>query len=271
MHTYSDSNFKTYDKFLIHASNQYLFKGSDYYKNLNTCDGPPPVSTFKNWFKAKNKRSIYSQSQNTNKKARTVKNPRLDDMVFNYIVKAENKLSEFGLGLSWSVVQSRALQFAKQLHLNGLMNDEDFINFRASRGWIEKLKRRKKLSVSKLLGEANTLSPAVLEAKITEFRDELLALMNEHDVDSSHVFNADQTGLYYRRFPCTTIVSADRKQFVKGTKAMKDKDRITAMVCTSSTGAKVPIAFVGKAKTPHCCFWDCPYLQNYTSNNKTLV
>ena len=33
---------------------------------------------------------------------------------------------------------------------------------------------------------------------------------------------------------------------------MKDKERLTAMVCTSAVGCKVDIALVGKHKKPHC-------------------
>lgn len=33
---------------------------------------------------------------------------------------------------------------------------------------------------------------------------------------------------------------------------MKSKDRITAYVCTDAIGDKVPMAFIGKSKTPRC-------------------
>ena len=39
-----------------------------------------------------------------------------------------------------------------------------------------------------------------------------------------------------------------------GVKAMKDKNRITIMVCISATGQKVPLSVVGKAHRPQC--WD---------------
>ena len=48
---------------------------------------------------------------------------------------------------------------------------------------------------------------------------------------------------------------------------MKDKNRITAMVCTTSTGSKVPIAFVGKVKNPRC-FIGKNRPQFYTHNKK---
>ena len=46
---------------------------------------------------------------------------------------------------------------------------------------------------------------------------------------------------------------------------MKDKDRITCMVCTSSHGKKCPLAHVGKSKKPRC-FDDHGVPDHYTSN-----
>ena len=53
-------------------------------------------------------------------------------------------------------------------------------------------------------------------------------------------------------FRALQICSKDRIKYIKGTKAMKDKDRITSMVCTSVKGMKCPIAYVGRAKRPRC-------------------
>ena len=267
MKQFHELNFTGKEKFLTHARTMYEIKSSDYYKKLKDSNGVPSFNTFKNWFKTREKHKIELNKTGTKKKLRKVQCQELDDLVTKYIVGAESKLSEFGIGLSWSVVQTRAMKIAKELNANGIMSDEHYRGFTASRGWVQKLKTRRNLSLMKLVGEANTLSAAELEVAITQFRADLSSLMDDHDVDPAHVFNADQTGLYYRRFPCTTIVSADRKQYVKGTKAMKDKSRITAMVCTASTGPKVPIAFVGRAKNPRC-FAGKTRPQFYTHNKK---
>ena len=102
----------------------------------------------------------------TKKKLRQVKCPELDDLVTKYIVSAEAKLSQYGIGLSWGVVQARALKIAKELNENGTMSDDDFYEFSASRGWVEKLKTRRNLSLMKLVGKANTLSVVELGVAI---------------------------------------------------------------------------------------------------------
>jgi len=66
------------------------------------------------------------------------------------------------------------------------------------------------------------------------------------------VWNADQTGLYYRKLPDRIYVDKDRKNSVRGVKAMKDKSRITIMVCISAEGEKAPLSVVGKPVSPEC-------------------
>jgi hypothetical protein len=146
------------------------------------------------------------------------------------------------LGITWAIIQVKAKHFGKELNDRGLMTDEEYESFKFSRCWIEGLRKRNDLKCIKLVGEANTLSEEAYQEVIAESRDSLHDLMETHNVPASHVFNANQTGLYYRRFPCTTICQASRVQHVKGTKAMKDKDRITAMVCILSDGVNVLLA-----------------------------
>lgn len=93
--------------------------------------------------------------------------------------------------------------------------------------------------------------------------------MQTHNVDIKHLFNADQTGNNYRRFPCTTICKKEKVDETKGTKAAKDKDRLTSMVCTSSEGKKCPLAYVGKAARPHCFADISEDLKKHYTSNKT--
>ena len=66
------------------------------------------------------------------------------------------------------------------------------------------------------------------------------------------IYNADQTGLYYQKLPNRIYLNKDYKKDCKGAKQMKDKTMITLMVCTAASGWKVPLAMIGKAKTPKC-------------------
>ena len=71
--------------------------------------------------------------------------------------------------------------------------------------------------------------------------------MNLVYVPPSRVYNGDQTGLYYQKLPNRMYVDKDTKHTHAGVKQMKDKTRVTLMVCTAADGSKVPLAVVGKS------------------------
>nr|CAH0102900.1 unnamed protein product [Daphnia galeata] len=71
----------------------------------------------------------------------------------------------------------------------------------------------------------------------------------------NNTFNMDESGLFYRCMPNRTYIvgGGDVRQLGKGTKAMKAKDRVTAVFCSNSTGTcKVPPLIIGTSKQPHC-------------------
>jgi len=73
-------------------------------------------------------------------------------MVILHITGAEAKLSEFGIVLPWAVMRERAQSFVQELNANGIMSNDNLHEFKASKGWIEKMKKRNNLSLSKLVG-----------------------------------------------------------------------------------------------------------------------
>ena len=117
------------------------------------------------------------------------------------------------------------------LNESNIMNDEDFRKFKASKECICRLGRRKDLKLINLQGELNKTSVEACENFMSAFRDNLKAVMEEHDISEELVFNEDRSALYFKHFPCTTIIANDQSNYVKGTKSMKPKDRITEMVC----------------------------------------
>ena len=61
------------------------------------------------------------------------------------------------------------------------------------------------------------------------------------------VYNADETGLFFRMTPNQTLAT----KTVKGMK--KDKNRITVLLCTNATGTdKLKPLVIGKSAKPRC-------------------
>lgn len=64
----------------------------------------------------------------------------------------------------------------------------------------------------------------------------------------------DKTGFFFRLVPRTSyVLEAESKRALRGIKAMRAKDRVTAYICTNADGSdKVDLTIIGKAKNPSC-------------------
>ena len=74
--------------------------------------------------------------------------------------------------------------------------------------------------------------------------------LEEYIIPPLHVYNVDQTGLYFQNLPHWMYVDKDTKHNHAGVKQMKDKTRVILMVCAIIDGTKVPFVIVGKSKKP---------------------
>ena len=93
-------------------------------------------------------------------------------------------------------------------------------------------------------GSADTEAAAPRLTKITEQLEEYPA---------ARVYNMDDTGLFYRCLPDRAYVKAGQGQQVRGTKAMKAKDRVTLIFACKKTGShRIPGSMIGKAKQLKC-------------------
>ena len=67
--------------------------------------------------------------------------------------------------------------------------------------------------------------------------------MSIHDYAPKDIFNADETGLYFRALPTRSmVVKGDPR---KGTKS--SKERITALLAASATAEKLKPYVIGKS------------------------
>lgn len=87
--------------------------------------------------------------------------------------------------------------------------------------------------------------------KATPEIDRICTLIAEYDLD--HVYNMDETGLFYKCLPNRSYVKKEDYKHARGYKLMKAKNRTTVYVCTNASGTdKVPLSIIGTAKTPRC-------------------
>lgn len=105
----------------------------------------------------------------------------------------------------------------------------------ASAGWLEKFKKRHGIRCLALMGEKASADLPAAE----DFKNSFADLFREGNYDYVNVYNADESGLYWRVLPEKTLAFQDEKQ-ADGSKL--HKERLTIMVCANSTGChKIPI------------------------------
>ncbi|CAG8817011.1 13347_t:CDS:2, partial [Gigaspora rosea] len=160
---------------------------------------------------------------------RSVKHPMLElamNMWIEQVTTEEMILSD-------SLIKEKGHQFAQAFGIS-----KESLTF--SNGWISKFKKRNGLRKTMMHGEAASAPLSSLPAE----RIKLQKLLSNYSPEN--IYNADETGLFYRLLPNQTL---SKKKKVSGKK--KDKTRATVLFCSNSTGTdKLRPLVIGTSKKP---------------------
>ena len=104
---------------------------------------------------------------------------------------------------------------------------------------LQSFKNRYNIGASVLSGEGTDVNPETIE----DWKKRLPSIIEGYELKD--VFNADETGLFFRGLPERSLVV--KKGERKGGK--KAKERITLLLCCSGTGEKF---IIGKSANPRC-------------------
>lgn len=183
------------------------------------------------------------------KRRRIAEFPNLEQCLFTWFKQCRNK----NISVSGPILKEKAEEFAKSLGI---------CNFKASNGWLENFKKRHDLAFKKVCGESASVSKEVCK----EWKSQLESLLNGYDPND--VFNADETGLFFKCLPDKTLTFKNEK--CHGGK--HSKERLTILLCTNSTGTeKLKPLMIGKSKKPRC-FAGCRSLPlDYEANKKAWM
>lgn len=116
-------------------------------------------------------------------------------------------------------------------------------NFNATDGWLHRWKKRENLVYCKPHGESRE---ADLGSATLWFENVWPKFTQEYAPEN--IFNADESGLYYRALPEHTY--AFKSENAKGVKIAKV--RVTVMLCCNMTGEKRKLLVIGSSKNPRC-------------------
>lgn len=173
-------------------------------------------------------------------KKKTLRKPENEEME-NQLYKWFDFQRSKQCQLSADLIKSKAKEIFYKL--NPEKDDKAFV---ASNGWFDRFKRRHGIRFMAVSGEKVSADLG----SIAPFIHRLRAKMEEMDISENQLYNADESGLYYRMLPTRTFVAASEKN-APGRKTAKE--RLTFMLCANADGShKMKTLVIGKSKNPRC-------------------
>lgn len=156
----------------------------------------------------------------------------LDDAMTKWFIQ---KRAE-GVPISGPMCLRQAQNFHTQLQIKE--------NFNASNGWLYRFKKRHGIRELSIQGEKLSAD----ECAMVEFCYELESVIKEHSLRPAQIYNADETGVYWKSMPTRTLASENEKS-APGYKIKKD--RLTVLCCANASGEhKMKLTVIGKSKSP---------------------
>lgn len=184
------------------------------------------------WLDRDNIKRAYEESPaGSRKRMRTAAYEDVEAALLKWFQLARSQ----NIPIGGQLMREKAAMFAQKLKHE---------SFQCSGGWLDRFKARHGVVFREICGEA----AAVDDNIVTSWLEKTLApmLSSYHPRD---VFNADETGVFYRLLPDKTFCF--KGDSCHGGK--QSKERITAMVCANMDGSeKLPLMVIGKFERPRC-------------------
>lgn len=164
-----------------------------------------------------------------NLKFRKTETSEIDEVVMKWFRSARAK----NIPVSGVLLQEKAREIGETLGLE---------TFKASNGWLEKFRIRHNISFKSICGEEKSVDLN----DVTDWIEKLKSVCKGYD--DKNIFNADETGLFYRVLPDKTLCFKGEK--CSGGKI--SKERLTVLLCCNMLGEFETPLVIGKAKKPRC-------------------
>ena len=178
------------------------------------------------------------QQQTTHLTLKTAKHPNVETALYTWFLQQRTK----NVNISGEILQGKAKFFYEKI-----TGRDDFA---ASSGWLDNFKKRFKIRQLTVTGEKLSSNFAAVDP----FQKLFLNKVRELNLGPEQVYNADESGLFWRALPKKTLVHKDEDS-APGRKV--SKDRLTFMPCANASGShKLKLFTIGKAANPRA-FKNC--------------
>jgi hypothetical protein len=169
-------------------------------------------------------------SCSTRKRKRTGKDADVEEALKQWFTNVRSKDARVDGPLLMAKAEDLAKRMGKE-------------NFSATNGWFYRWQKRENITYKKTCGEQGEADYCGAESWLREVWPSLIAEYTPQDV-----YNADETGLYFRALPEHTYAFKHEK--ASGVKICKE--RITVLCCANMAGMKEELVIIGKSQKPRC-------------------
>jgi len=135
-------------------------------------------------------------------------------------------------------------------------------SFVPTNGWLERLKIRYNITFMKIGGERAAADHTGAENWITNVLPTLI-----EGYDASDIFNADETGLFYKAAPSGTLAVTGTQP----TGGKTAKERMTVLLLCNANGTEKKAYVVGKFANPRCFRTALPPLPYFSNSNAWMT
>jgi len=143
-------------------------------------------------------------------------------------------LSQKRIPINGHSIKEKALRFYSQIAENQASKSVlvPVKSFSASNGWLAGFLKRNSYHNLKITGEIASADAEAAQA----YPDKLQRIIEDGGYCADQVFNADETGLFWKRMPSRTYIANSEKK-AGGFKVAKD--RVTLLFCCNASGDKI--------------------------------
>lgn len=162
--------------------------------------------------------------------------PETEQMLYRWFLEQRQKNNP----ISGLILKAKAKYFFN------ICNPNNELGFNASDGWLDNFKKRFGIRLLTISGEKLSSQHEL----VAPFKTKLHQKITELGLLPQQIYNADETGLFYKMLPRKTYVTAEEKN-APGRKAAKE--RVTFLACTNADGThKLKPLIIGRSKNPRC-------------------
>lgn len=201
------------------------------------------------WKKRQDILSVYDKTNVRCKKLKTSVHQEVDKGLLQWFAQKRQE----NVPISGNVLQEKASELGSKIEKT---------EFKCSRSWIGRFKKRHNIASGKIVGEAAGVDMNIVDDWLSNVWPTI-----RDNYEYKDIFNADETGLFYKMTPDTTL------KFVGETCAggKLSKVRITVLVAANMSGTeKRKLLVIGKSANPRC-FKNKSLPVKYKANSKAWM